>query len=383
MIKDKQIQIIETVFKNFQKQKNKTDADGITHIIDAGRYTSLERFEREKELIIKSHPIVVGATGQLQSNGDYFLHDLTGTPILIVKGKDGVVRAFLNMCRHRGVRLLEESEGKIKRNIVCPYHAWAYDTTGCLKAVFHEQGFDGVNAETHSLIELDCWVRLGMLFVVPNPELKGKFDIDDWLSEVYSITEDFEFGDLYPYHFTSETLDCNWKLVVDGALEGYHFKIAHANTIGKYFLDNLSLNMENKLHSTIVFPKRALEKMKELPETEWRLRQGANILIHIFPNTVILIEPDHIMVVSFVPIDEKTTQFYSFMLLPTEPQSQKDKDYWDLNAKIFWNAISEDNEMAVLQQKSFNGYSDTEMVVGSYEKLLVQFEILVDEMISP
>ena len=319
----------------------------------------------------------------LKNKGDYFLHDLTGLPIIIIKSKDGNVRAFLNMCRHRGVRLLEESsEGHIKRNIVCPYHAWSYDTAGCLKGVFHPQGFDGVDANSHSLIQLDCWVRLGMVFVVPNHELKGKFDIDEWLEEVYSITEGFDFGDLFPYHFTSDQLDCNWKLVVDGALEGYHFKIAHAQTIGPYFLDNMSVNMENKLHSSIIFPKRAMKKMKDLPTSEWQFRKGANVLIHIFPNTVILIEPDHIMVVTFVPIDEKTTQFKSFMLLPTEPKTEKEKEYWDLNANIFWKAINEDNEMAILQQRSFNGFSDTTMTVGSYEKLLMQFENLVEETLN-
>ena len=286
------------------------------------------------------------------------------------------------MPRHRGVRLLEEAEGHIRRNIVCPYHAWSYDTAGCLKGVFHPQGFKDVEASSHSLIELDCWVRLGMVFVVANPELKGKYDIDEWLQEVNDITEGFDFGALHPYHCTNEQLSCNWKLIVDGALEGYHFKIAHAKTIGPYFLDNMSINTTNKRHSSIIFPKRALQKMKELPQSEWQLRKGANILLHIFPNTIILIEPDHLMVVTFCPVDEKTTQIKSFMLLPAEPTTSKEAEYWDLNANIFWNAINEDNEMAVLQQQSFNGFSDTTMTVGSYEKLLVQFENLVDEAIG-
>ena len=84
------------------------------------------------------------------------------------------------------------------------------------------------------------------------------------------------------------------------------------------------------------------------------------------------------MVVTNFPIDEKNTQSKSFMLLPSEPTTQKEKDYWDLNADIFWTAIKEDNDMAILQQQSFNGYSDTNMIVGSYEQLLVQFEQLVD-----
>ncbi|MEM7102935.1 MAG: SRPBCC family protein [Bacteroidota bacterium] len=378
MKKEQQIQYIESIFANLEKQKNKQDADGITYQIDAGRYISKERLVREQEIIFKNYPIVVGAAAQLKASGDYFLHDATGIPILIVKGKDEKIRAFLNMCRHRGVRLLEDQKGHIKRNIVCPYHAWSYDTAGCLKGIFHPQGFNNVDASTHSLIELDCWVRLGLVFVVPNHGFKGKFDIDHWLKEVYTITEGFDFGALAPYHFQNEQLDCNWKLLVDGGLEGYHFKIAHAQTIGPYFLDNMSVVSENKLHSTIIFPKRTMKKMKDLPTSEWQLRKGANILLHLFPNTVILIEPDHLMVVTFTPIDVKTTQYHSFMLLPAEPATQKEKDYWDLNANIFWNAINEDNEMAVLQQKSFNGFSETTMTAGSYEKLLVQFENLVD-----
>ena len=139
MNKEQQIQIIEAVFDGLEKQKNKEDADGITHQIDANRYISKERFKQEKEIIFKNFPIVTGAAGQLKNTGDYYLHDFTGIPILIVKGKDEKIRAFLNMCRHRGVRLLEESSGHIKRNIVCPYHAWSYDTAGCLKGVFHPQ----------------------------------------------------------------------------------------------------------------------------------------------------------------------------------------------------------------------------------------------------
>ena len=378
MTKEQQIKVVEAVFEGLEKQKNKQDADGITYLIDASRYTSNERLVQEKELIFKNHPIVVGPAAQLKNPGDYFLHDLTEVPIIVIKGKDGNIRAFLNMCRHRGVRLLAEQEGHIKRNIVCPYHAWSYDNMGCLKGIFHPQGFKDVEADSHSLIELDCWVRLGMVFVVPNPDVKEAFEIDQWLEEVYSITKGFDFGELYPYHFTSDLLACNWKLLVDGGLEGYHFKIAHAKTIGPYFLDNMSLVMENKLHSSIIFPKKAMKKLKEIPPSEWKFRKAANILIHIFPNTVILIEPDHLMVVTFFPIDEKTTQFKSFMLLPSEPTTQKEKEYWDLNANIFWNAINEDNEMAILQQQSFNGYSDTTMTVGSYEKLLVQFENLVD-----
>ena len=381
MKREKQVEFVRLVQEGLKKQKSRNDADGITQQIDASRYTSIERLKEEKEVIFKNHPVVLGAAAQLKSAGDYFLHDEAELPILVIKGADGVIRALLNMCRHRGVRLLEDKIGHVKRNIVCPYHAWSYDNQGCLKGIFHPQGFKDVNAESHSLIELDCWVRLGMVFVVPNPEKKGVFDIDDWLKEAYSICEGFDFGDFIPYYNNTGILQCNWKLLVDGALEGYHFKIAHAETIGPYFLDNLSVPTDNKLHSSIVFPKRAMKKVIDNIEGEWNYRKLANTLLHIFPNTIVLIEPDHLMVVTFFPIDEQTTSSKSFMLLPTEPQTEDQKKYWDLNGRIFWDAIKEDNEMAELQQKSFSKYSDISMTVGSYESLLVQFENLVDKIL--
>ena len=378
MKKEQQIKWVEAVFEGLEKQKAKQDADGLTYPIDTERYTSKAQLEKERTTIFNHYPIATGPAAQLQNPGDYFLHDLTGKPLLVVKGRDGEIRAFLNICRHRGVRLLEKEQGNIRTNIVCPYHGWFYDTQGCLKGVFHSQGFADVDASSHSLIELDCWVRLGLVFVVPNPDLKGKYDIDQWLAEIYSLTEGFDFGEMHPYDPRSGKLACNWKLLIDGGLEGYHFKIAHAKTIGPYFLDNMTLNTGNKLHSSVIFPKRAMKKIQDQPESDWEFRKCANILLHIFPNTIILIEPDHLMVITNFPIDEKSTQTQSYMLLPAEPATQKEKDYWDLNADIFWTAINEDNEMAVLQQKSFNGYSDMPMTVGSYEKLLVQFEQLVD-----
>ena len=90
----------------------------------------------------------------------------------------------------------------------------------------------------------------------------------------------------------------------------------------------------------------------------------------------------HLMVVTFFPIDEKTTQTKSFMLLPSEPKTEKEEKYWKLNGDIFWNAINEDNEMAELQQKTFSKFSETSMTVGSYEPLLVQFEKLVDQALA-
>ncbi|MEO1715292.1 MAG: aromatic ring-hydroxylating dioxygenase subunit alpha, partial [Bacteroidota bacterium] len=343
--------------------------DGQTFEIDVHRYVSSERLAEEREKIFRNFPVVVGVVGQLTKEGAYFLHDLTGVPILVVKGKDGQIRAFLNMCRHRSVRLLNEETGQIRRNIVCPYHAWAYDTAGCLKGIFHPDGFEGVSSETHSLIELDCHLRHGLIFVVPNPNLKGTFNWDTYLAETDKIFQGFSMDTHVPHHFDRRTTDANWKLLVDGGLEAYHFKIAHAKTIGPYFMDNAGLNHENKLHSTILFPKKAISRIAESPKEEWKLRKYANILTHIFPNTIVLVEPDHMMVVTMFPENEGQSTSHSFMLIPEVPTTEKAQKHWDINRDIFWTAIQEDNDMAVLQQQSFHGHATSPMTIGSFEKL--------------
>jgi phenylpropionate dioxygenase-like ring-hydroxylating dioxygenase large terminal subunit len=325
---------------------------------------------------------MVGANALLENTGDYFLFEQLDSSVIVVKGKDGIIRAFLNVCRHRGVKLLEEKEGHIKRNIVCPYHAWAFDTTGCLKGIFHPQGFQDISADTHSLIELDCEIRFGMIFVILNPDLRGKFDFDAYFKEATEMLSQYDLSDHVPFYPVKGTKDCNWKLLVDGGLESYHVQIAHSKTISPIFLDNVSVFGENKFHNTIIFPKKSIKTLQHEAESNWELREHANLLVHLFPNTTILMLPDHAMIMSSFPKDEKTSAISAFMLVPEKPETEKAKNYWRRNADMFWNAIEEDNDMAILQQKSFNSYPDTYMTIGSYEKLILQFENLVDEALD-
>ncbi|OJJ17551.1 hypothetical protein BKI52_27190 [marine bacterium AO1-C] len=374
-----QLAFIDSVFMHLKAPET---PDGVTYEIDAKRYTSPEQLTQERKQIFQDFPIAVGAVAQLENNGDYFLHDYTGVPIIVLKGKNGEIRAFINMCRHRGVRLLNEETGHIKRNIVCPYHAWSYDIAGCLKGILHDKGFDGVSEATHSLIELDCSIHFGLVFVVPNPELKGQFDWNVFLEEVYNVYKTFGLDTHVPYKPETRTIQGNWKLLIDSGLEAYHFKIAHSKTIGPYFMDNAGINHENKLHSSIIFPKKSITRTQDKPREDWQLREHANILINIFPNTIILVQPDHAMVMLNFPIDEKSTLAHSFMLIPQAPTTQKENEYWELNRSIFWEAIEEDNELVELQQATFSKYDDKPITIGSFEKLILQFENLIDEVLE-
>lgn len=374
---------IQHVFEEVERQKNKTAVTGETWEIPASRYTSSKQLAAERKTIFQNFPTVVGSVAELEKAGDYFLHDYAEVPIMVIKGKDEKIRAFLNICRHRGVRLVEEKRGHIKRNIVCPYHAWSYDTAGCLKRVFHAEAFGDVNADSHSLIELDCQVRLGLIFVVPNPKLKGQYDIDVYLKEVTAITNGYGFENWVPFKRLIKTNPFNWKLGIEGGLEAYHFKIAHAKSLGPYVFDCGGIAFEdNKLHFATIYPKTAILKLKEIPKEQWNLRQYGNILIHIFPNTTFLIMEDHVMVLPMFPLDEKTNISESFLLIPKKAETEAEQQHFQMNYDIFWNTINEDNEMNILQQQSFNSYDDFNMKIGGYETLLLKFSNLVQEAID-
>ncbi len=383
MKKTKEIATIQQIFEEIENHKNKEGITGATWQIPATRYTSKEQLVAEQNTVFRNFPMVVGAAADLEKAGDYFLHDYAGVPILVMKGKDEKVRAFLNICRHRGVRLLAAQKGTIQKNIVCPYHAWSYDTSGCLNRVFHPEGFKDVGPDTHSLIELDCAVRIGLIFVVPNPKLKGEYNIDNYLKEVTDLVEGYGFESWIPFTKRVNKNEFNWKLPIEAGTEAYHFKIAHANTIAPHVFDCGGVVVkENKLHCTTIIPKKAILKLKDLPKEQWDLRKYNNILIHIFPNTTFLIMEDHIMVVPSFPIDETSVISESFLLIPKKAETAEERKHFQLNNDIFWHTIDEDNEMNRLQQQSFNGYDDFSITVGGYETLILQFENLVQQVIK-
>lgn len=356
---------------------------GESYQIPVDRYCSTDQYEKEKEAIFQNLPIVVGATHRLDKAGDYFLHELTGKPIVVIKGADLQIRAFLNICRHRGVRLLEKEKGHISKNIVCPYHAWSYDTSGCLNRVFHPEAFNNVSAKTHSLIELGCLIKMGLIFVIPNPALKGKLNIEKYLAEAISMTSGFDLDDWVPVLPQVRTNSFNWKLGVEAGLEAYHFKVAHAETIGPYLFDCGGMPVsENELHLTYFIPKTNILKLKDQSLDGVDIRGYGNTLLHIFPNTTFLMMKDHVMVVTLFPKDEKTSISESFMLVPKPISSDDDQKTAELNLKIFWDAIEEDNQMTLRQQQSFNGHSDISMTVGGYGSLLFQFSELVQRAID-
>lgn len=132
-------------------------------------YTNPERLERERDILFRRTPIVVGHGSQISAPGGFLATEVAGLPILVVRQRDGSVRAFANLCRHRGARVVEQGCGSADR-FRCPYHAWSYGLDGRLLAIPDHEAFVGVDRSSHGLVPLPAEERHGFLWVVASTD---------------------------------------------------------------------------------------------------------------------------------------------------------------------------------------------------------------------
>ena len=136
-------------------------------------YTDAEQFARERAAIFRRLPVAIGYSAEVAKPGDFVTHDRSGVPLLAVRGRDGVLRGFVNACRHRGTRVEWEACGKGKRAFVCPYHAWTYGDDGALTHIPHAEGFSDVDRTQHGLMPVRVAEHTGLVWAVPDPAWKG------------------------------------------------------------------------------------------------------------------------------------------------------------------------------------------------------------------
>lgn len=376
---DDQVRLIRRVLDNMAN--NSFDmGDGGELAVE--RYIDPDRLARERTILFRRFPILVGFSSQLRAPGDWLLHRLTGIPILVVRQTDGGIRAFVNTCRHRGVELVDAPNGHARRAFVCPYHAWTYGLDGALLSVTHPDGFPDLDRSCHGLTRLPAAEGHGMIFVRPSPS--DTFELDDWLGQIATDFDSFGFADHVLYAPTAFDKAIDWKLFFDTSLEGYHFRHAHRDTIAAMFLDNQAVwEWLPPWHSRNFLPKREVVELADRPEAGWNIRTAGNLLYTIFPNTIVLVQPDHAAVMQTFPTDGvgHSTVFWG-TLVPEAPATDKAKAHWDANLKLFIDAIEEDYAMAESIQRGLDTGGNSHLTFGRYEHQVLTFHDTVDRALA-
>jgi phenylpropionate dioxygenase-like ring-hydroxylating dioxygenase large terminal subunit len=192
---------------------------------------SPEHYDLEREAIFQRTWLNVGRVEQLARNGSYFTRELdcAGTSVIVVRDMSGEVRAFHNMCRHRGNKLVwndypqEETSGTC-RQFTCKYHGWRYDLAGQLTFVQQEGEFFDLDKSDFGLAGLRCEVWEGFIFVNLDADAQP---LKDYLGRLAAGIEGYPFHEMTQVHKYRMEIDSNWKLFIDAFMEFYHAPVLH------------------------------------------------------------------------------------------------------------------------------------------------------------
>src|ERR1700755_1504223 len=222
-------------------------------------YSCRERAALERDRLFRSLPIFMGLSTRLPKPGDFLPEDVAGMPVLMTRGADRQVRAFANICRHRGAPVATGCGNA--RAFTCPYHGWTYDNAGKLLGTTDKVGFAGLDLSTHGLVPLPAAKKHGMLYIRAQPG-SDPIDIDSVLGSIAPDMAALQL-DTQPLYSTDKvTPRINWKFAIDTFLEGYHIPHLHRKTIAPYFVGNVGVFKSGGLNGRLSVPKNTIESQR-------------------------------------------------------------------------------------------------------------------------
>jgi phenylpropionate dioxygenase-like ring-hydroxylating dioxygenase large terminal subunit len=192
--------------------------------VSKDRYIDPEWLSREWRQVWKKTWQAAAPLSDLKRPGDFAVYDVGPESILITRGSDHSVRAFYNVCQHRGLRLVDARTGRAE-NFRCPYHSWRYDADGALVHAPAPEGFQaGLPCENVALAPVRCEVALGFAWISLDPELEP---LVDYLQDLLPLMSHYRFEDMTLVQDQTVSLNCNWKAVHDNFSELYHVHYLH------------------------------------------------------------------------------------------------------------------------------------------------------------
>ena len=194
------------------------------HTLPGRYFTSPEIFSEEREKIFLQRWLCVGREAQIARPGQYFLQQIGSESVIVLRDRSGQVRAYYNVCRHRGTRLCEEHRGQLSETIQCPYHAWTYSLDGRLigaPSADTIEGFDKADWPLHPVASAS-WEGFLFINLADDPE-----PFEEAYAPVLSRFSRFNLATLAAYRRIDYELTCNWKFVVQNYSECYHCPLVH------------------------------------------------------------------------------------------------------------------------------------------------------------
>ena len=354
-----------------------TAPPGAITYVDAAAYTAPVRHAAEQARIFTRVPLVIAPSALLPSCNMAVPHDGFGKPLLIARDKDGHAQVFLNVCQHRGTRLVEGSDPVCAARLVCPYHAWSYTLDGQLAGLPRPDAFPGLDKSDFGLKRLPTREIGGLIWFA--------FDEAADFGQAEALRADFDAFDLpgqYLFRRRTHDVAANWKLIMDAFLESYHVQRLHSATIGPFFKDGISVADRIGPHQRSAVGRESA--LAACAADDWpTLRSAITYTYQMFPGTVLIVSPDYMNLMVMMPQSEGRVLVEDFMLIPHAPATEKALAHWEKS----WNLLDggvfagEDFRAAALGQQGLASGAVARVTLGTLETGIRHFHDAVEAML--
>lgn len=366
---------IEPGFAAALERTRRPFAEALT--LPSAAYTSAAVFQREQLGLFTRQWVCVGREADVPDAGDFVVAQVAGNSILVVRGKDGLVRAFYNVCRHRGSQLIDAPKGRGLSRVLCPYHSWSYQLDGALQAV--PQAAEHLRKDALSLVPVRLASHESLLFVTLDDSVEP---LDRAFSDLPDLSR-FLIPQLVCGKRIEYEVAANWKLLCENYSECYHCSGAHpqlhrisepiargerAQEIGRSF-NGGPMKLRAGIDTMSMSGKSSLPTIPGLTHEDSRY-------VHyyvIYPNMFLSPHPDYVLIHTAWPLAPNRTRVVCEWLFTAEAVNQPDFDpsdvveFWDVTNRQDW-ALCERTQIGVASRGYRQGpYQPTEDCVHTFD----------------
>ena len=324
-------------------------------------YTDPVVYAEESRKLLLGNWSGIAFEGDVPEVGDVYPIELAGVPLVVVRGRDEEIRVFENVCRHRGMVLVQEA-GKAKQGMRCPYHSWTYDLSGRLVATPLVGGPDAnhhpcIDKPELGLLEVPCHTYLGVVYANVSRDAAPFRDMHSKLLDRWQEFEQPMFFDRSVSEFTLDVA-CNWKLAVENYCEAYHLPWIHPDLNSYSRIEDHYNIVEPGAYSgqgTTVFNPtrsedgRSLDTFTNLAKQWWN---GQAEYIVLYPNVLAGVHRDHVFAMLLLPQSvDHTIERVGIFYASEQAMSEDCADLREVNAKQWRLVFDEDIQVVEGMQR--------------------------------
>ena len=345
--------------------------------LPAWTYHSEALFALERERLFLTHWQLAGHVSDVPAPGDWVAFDLMGERAVVMRGADGVVRAFHNLCRHRGARVVDGAQGNCRGAMVCPFHGWVYNLDGTLRGAARPESFGEMEREAFGLKPVEMEVFHGFVFLrfAPGPQAS----VADLLAPFAEDFAAYGFDRLLPVKVADwmTELPVNWKSVRDVDNEGYHVALAHPGLQELYGRTYRDMHLPDGLSISIGYygdaPGRGWSVRNYVrlspprPDLPGHLQQ-AWTYYGLFPNAVFAVTPEGVQFYQDLPLTPGLTRLTGRLYRwPEESRAARAARY--LSYRIDRETSAEDRQLSIwsnesMKSSAFEGFHLSDLEYG-------------------